>query len=430
MVPVGSREAVRDVLEDTEIDYVLTDETSDRDFTAVVYFPLPPQAVEPVLDELRAAIGDDQAYTVVVDAETVVSRRFEELKKRYEEEEEGDRVARQELRARADDLAPDVSMYVALTIVSVVVATAGVLLDDAAVVVGSMVIAPLIGPAMATAAGSVLDDRDLFRRGVRLQLIGAVVAVSTATVFAVVVKETYLVPPGLEIGLIDQVRGRIAPGVLSLAVALGAGVAGALSLSATVSAALVGVAIAVALIPPVAVIGIGVAWGRPLMAAGATLLVLVNFLSINAAAMATLWYKGYRPGHWFRLPEARNATLRRIAILVAGILLLSTFLGGVTFTSYQAATVEQRTSEAVRSAVPDGPLTVRSVSVTYAERFPTPDPDTVVVTIAVPRDTEPPPNLATTIADAVEERTGRSIPVRIEYVTVEESPSTSLDRRR
>jgi uncharacterized hydrophobic protein (TIGR00341 family) len=430
MVPVGSREAVRDVLEAEEIDYVLTDETSDREFTAVVYFPLPPQAVEPVLDELRSAIGDDQSYTVVVDAETVVSRRFEELKQRYDEEEEGDRVARQELRARAEDLAPDVSMYVALTVVSVVVATAGVLLDDAAVVVGSMVIAPLIGPAMATAAGSVLDEGDLFRRGVRLQLIGALVAVTTATVFAVLVKETYLVPPGLEIGLIDQVRGRIAPGVLSLVVALGAGVAGALSLSAAVSAAIVGVAIAVALIPPVAVIGIGVAWGRPLMAAGATILVLVNFLSINAAAMATLWYKGYRPGHWFRLPEARTATLRRLAILVAGILLLSLFLGGVTFTSYQAATVEQRASEAARSAVPEGSLSVRSVSVTFAERFPTPEPETVVVRIGLPRDTQPPPDLADTIATAVEDRTGRSIAVRVEYVTIEESPATAVDNHR
>lgn len=429
MVPLGSREAVRDVLDDQEIDYVLTDETSDREFTAVVYFPLPTEAVEPVLDELRSVIGDDQAYTVVVDAETVVSRRFEELRERYEEEEEGDRVARQELRARAENLAPDLSMYVSLTVVSVIVATAGVLLDDAAVVVGSMVIAPLIGPAMATAAGSVIDDSDLFRRGIRLQVIGGVVAVTSAILFAVFVKETYLVPPGLDITAIDQVRGRIAPGVLSLAVALGAGVAGALSLSATVSAALVGVAIAVALIPPVAVIGIGVAWGRPLMAAGATVLVLINFLSINAAAMATLWYKGYRPTHWFRLPEARNATIRRIGILLVGIILLSTFLGGVTFTSYQAATLEQRTSEAVRSAVADDSLTVRSVSVTYAAWFPSPDPETAVVTIAVPRDTDPPPNLASTIAEVVEERTGRSIAVRVEYVTIESSSAPEVERR-
>jgi uncharacterized hydrophobic protein (TIGR00341 family) len=429
MVPVGSREAVREVLDDEEIDYVLTDETSDREFTAVVYFPLPPQAVEPVLDELRSAIGDDQAYTVVVDAETVVSRRFEDLKDRFAEEENGDRVARQELRARARDLAPDVRMYVALTVVSVVVATAGVLLDDAAVVVGSMVIAPLIGPAMATAAGSVLDDTELFRRGVRLQFIGAAVAITTATVFAIIVKETYLVPPGLDIGLIDQVRGRVAPGVLSLAVALGAGVAGALSLSATVSAALVGVAIAVALIPPVAVIGIGIAWGRPLMALGATVLVLVNFLSINAAAMATLWYKGYRPSHWFQLPDARAATLRRIGVLVVGIVLLSLFLGGVTFASFQAATVEQETADAVRTTVQDGSLTVRSVSVTFAERFPTPRPETVVVTIEIPRDTDPPQDLAGQIADAVEARTGHDMTVRIEYVMVERTPATLSPHR-
>lgn len=427
MVPVGAREAVRDVLDEEGIDYVLTDETSDREFTAVVYFPLPSEAVEPILDDLQAAIGDDQAYTVVVDAETVVSRRFEELRERWDDEQEGDRVARQELRARAQGLAPDLPIYLALTVVSVIVATAGVLLDDAAVVVGSMVIAPLIGPAMSTAVGSVLDDSELFRRGVRLQVIGGLIAIAAATLFAIFVKETYLVPPGLDIGLIDQVNGRVAPGVLSLAVALGAGVAGALSLSATVSSALVGVAIAVALVPPVAVIGIAIAWGRPLMAGGAAVLVLVNFLSINAAAMATLWYKGYRPSHWFRLPNARTATLRRIAVLVVGIVLLSLFLGGVTYTSYQTAQVDQRASEAARSAVPE-PLAVRSVSVTFTDRFPLPEPETVVVRVAVPRDTDPPPDLASTIAAAIESRTGRSLQVRVEYVLVSSTGTADVTR--
>lgn len=418
MVPVGARETVRDILDDEGIDYVLTDETSDREYTAVVYFPLPPTAVEPVLDRLRDAIGNDQAYTVVVDAETVVSRRFEALTERYEEEENGDRVARQELRARARSLAPDLAIYLALTIVSVVVATAGILLDDAAVVVGSMVIAPLIGPAMATAVGSVIDDGDLFRRGVRLQVIGGAVAVAAAAGFAILVKETFLVPPGLEIGLIEQVRGRVAPGVLSLAVALGAGIAGALSLSATVSSALVGVAIAVALVPPVAVIGIAIAWGRPLMAAGALVLVLVNFLSINAAAMGTLWYKGYRPTHWFQLPEARTATLRRIGVLVVGIIVLSSFLGGVTYTSYQGAVLEQRTSEAVRGAVTDEALTVRRVALEYDDSLPTPNPQRVIVTIEVPRGTDPPPDLAARIADAIRAETGYSLAVEIRYVTV------------
>ncbi|MFB6104229.1 MAG: TIGR00341 family protein [Halobacteriaceae archaeon] len=419
-IPAGKRSAVTDILDDEGIDYVMTDETSGRDYVGVLYFPLPPAAVEPILDALRDEIGED-AYTVVVDAETVISRQFEELRNRYEaEDNDSDRVARQELLARAADLAPDLPIYLALTIVSVVVATAGVLMDSPAVVVGSMVIAPLIGPAMATSVGSVLNETSLFRRGVWLQSVGGVVAIGAATVFAILVKEAYLVPPGTDIATITQVQGRVAPGVLSLAVALGAGVAGALSLSATVSSALVGVAIAVALIPPVAVIGIAIAWGQPLMAAGALVLVLVNFLSINAAAMATLWYEGYRPEHWFHLPEAKAATLRRLAVLALAIGVLSLFLGGVTYTSFQQASFEQTVSDTVHETVADYPnLKVVNIQVMYGDEFLVRQPNRVVVTLDYPIGTDPPPGLAEVLANAVHDATGRQVQVTVRYTTVE-----------
>ena len=425
-LPVGKRATVTKILDEEGIDYVLTDETSDRDYVGVLYFPLPPAAVEPVLDALREELGED-AYTVVVDAETVISRRFDELQARYEtDDQDRDRVARQELLARATDLAPDLPIYLALTIVSVVVATAGVLLDSPAVVVGSMVIAPLIGPAMATSVGSVLNETSLFRRGVRLQFVGGVVAIVAATLFALVVKETYLVPPGTDIASISQVQGRVAPGVLSLAVALGAGVAGALSLSAAVSASLVGVAIAVALIPPVAVIGIAVAWGQPLMAAGALVLVLVNFLSINAAAMATLWYEGYRPEHWFRLPEARTATIRRVAVLAIAIGVLSLFLGGVTYTSFQQANFEQTAADTIDETIADYPaLDVVRVQVVYGDELPIRQPHRVLVTIDAPIGTDPPPALAETLATAIRAATDRSVEVTVRYTSVERSDVTA-----
>ena len=184
-IPAGKRETVLDVLDEEGIDYVLTDETSRPEPTAVVSFPLPTGAVEEVLDRLREVGIDDRTYTVILDAETVVSRNFEQLRERYAEEEKSeDCIAREEIHARAEELAPAVPVYVVMTVVSAVIATAGLLLDSPAVVVGSMMIAPLIGPAMAAAVGSVVDDQELFRRGVKLQLLGLSVAVLAVTVFA------------------------------------------------------------------------------------------------------------------------------------------------------------------------------------------------------------------------------------------------------
>jgi uncharacterized membrane protein len=188
------------------------------------------------------------------------------------------------------------------------------------------------------------------------------------------------------------VRERLSPDVLSLAVALGAGVAGALSLSSGVSSALVGVMIAAALVPPTAVVGIGIAWGQPMAVVGSAVLVLVNFVGINLAALAVLWQQGYRPERWFKLDEARAATLKRIAALAIGLLVLSSFLAGVTYATYRTATFEEDARAAVTAelAESDAQLELLSMDVEY-EDFPVRRPTRIVVTVGHPLESEPPP---------------------------------------
>jgi len=427
MVPAGKRESILRTLDGEGIDYVVTEETSNREYTASVTFPLPQAAVEPVLEQLREAGLDRDAYTVVLDAETVISRRFDDLVDRYEEgEENGDRIAREELAARARSLAPNWRTFVIMTVVSAVVATAGLLLDSAAVVVGSMVIAPLIGPAMATSTGSVVDDRELLLRGVKLQVAGGVLAVVAAAGFAALLRAAHVVPlEAADVFAIDEVRERLVPDVLSLVIALGAGAAGALSLSTGVSTALVGVMIAAALVPPTAVVGIGLAWGSPRTVSGAFVLVLVNFLSINFAALAVLWLTGYRPESWFRHEEARVATLKRIATLGVALLVLSTLLAGVTYGTYRTATFEEDTRLAVDDVLDDyEDLERLSLIVAYEETFPFSRPDRVTVTVGHPPGRET-PELAGRLAERIDAlddpllRNDGPITVEVRYVAVD-----------
>jgi uncharacterized hydrophobic protein (TIGR00341 family) len=409
-IPAGKREAVVGVLEDEGVDYALTDETSDRAFTAVVTFPLPAAAVEPVLDSLRAVgIGRD-AFTVVVDAETVVSDRFETLAEEYADARDEDRIAREELVSTAESLAPRPRPFLVFTVVSAVVATAGLLLDSPAVVVGSMVIAPLVGPAMATGVGTVVDDRALFRRGVRLQLTGGLLAVASAAGFALLLRATGAVPASqAEVFAIEEVSERLSPDLLSLAVALAAGAAGAVSLSSGVSTALVGVMIAAALVPPTAVVGIGLAWGAPEAVVGSAVLVLVNFLSVNLATLADFCWSGYRPEAWSRADDARRRTRRRAALLLVAILVLSSFLGAVSLASTRTAGFEERTRTAVADTVAASErVDLLAVEVRYdggydldrLDRVAVRRPERVVVSVGHPPGVDPPP-LAATIADRV-----------------------------
>ena len=433
-IPTGKRETVLSILDDEGIDYVVTDESSGREYTAVAYFPLPTNAVEPILETLREAGLEREAYTVVLKAETVESERFEALTESYAETGESEeRIARQELEARAEELASALPTYVVMTAVSAVIATAGLLLDSPATVVGSMVIAPLIGPAMAAAVGSVIDDGELFRRGVSLQLFGVALAVVSSTLFAAFVQATNLVPPGLDPLSLSEVEERLAPSVLSLAVALGAGVAGAVSLMTGVSTALVGVMIAVALIPPAATVGIGVAYGDPALAVGSAVLVAVNVLSINLAALVVLWYAGYRPEQFFRRDRARVATLKRIGVLVAAIALLSVFLGGVTYDSYRMASTEQDIRDGVATELEEpaysGHELVDLEVETETERLLFHRPTTVVGTVGAPRDGAR-GELAEGIRTRLAAEHGIEVDVRILYVEIERSGDRSPSSER
>ena len=424
-IPAGKREAVLDLLDEQGIDYVVTDETSGREYTAVAYFPLPTNAVEPILESLRAAGLERQAYTVVVSAETVASEKFEALQEEYDEREDSEeRIARQELEARATELAPALPTYLVMTVVSAVIATAGLLLDSPATVVGSMVIAPLIGPAMTAAVGTVVDERELFRRGVVLQLLGVILSVAAATGFAIVVQTTNIVPPGLDPLSLSEVEERLSPDILSLAVAIGAGVAGAISLTTGVSTALVGVMIAVALIPPAATVGIGIAYGEPALALGSAVLVAVNVLSINLAALVVLWYVGYRPEHLFQRTDARTATVQRITALLAAIALLSLFLGGVTYDSYQTAQTEQEIREAIDAELNESTyagyemldLEVR----TEARYVLFHRPGNVTVRVGVPPDADR-PGLADAVETRLQRRRGIDATVSVVYLEFERS---------
>ncbi len=421
-VPTGKRQAVLETLDSLDVDYVLTDESSKRDVAAVVSFPLPTEAVEDVLSALRDVGIDEESTKIVIEAQTIISRKFDALRDQYEEETKEDpaKIAREELVAAVDDLAPDISNYVVLSIISAVVATAGILLDSPAVVVGSMVIAPLIGPAMATSVGSVVADQDLFVRGVTRQAIGLGVAIPAAAAFALFARAVNLVPPGIDLLAIEQVSGRLSPDFLSLAVALGAGVAGALSLSTGVSTALVGVMIAAALIPPIAVVGIGIAWSMPQAVVGASVLVLVNVLSINLAALLVLRYEGYQPEDWLRLTEARSDTIKRIAVLAGAIVVLSVFLGATTYATYQTATIEDQAQTTVEGTLAEyGDADLLAVEFEYRQTMLYRDVDRVVVTVGIESGVSTPVDLAATLENRLAGRTGESVDVEVRYLTVD-----------
>lgn len=319
------------ILDDNDLDYVISDHTRDPDTAAMISCPLPASGVEPVRSKLGELELSDQVYLVVVDPEMVVPAETNE-EDRYSQVEglgyQG--ISRSELHSNASDLVPEFTIYSLMTAISAVIATAGVLLESLAVLVGSMVIAPLIGPPMATSVATVIDDGGLFTRTVRYQIAGSAIGMLSATVFALLIRISSFVPADLAVNAVLQFSTHTAPGVLLVVVALSAGVAGALSLSTGAEVGLVGVMIAAALVPPLGVMGVGIAWAEWIIAAGSGMVVLINVVSINLAAIITFWYLGYHPESWLELRRVRSRMLVRVIVLTVAIVLLATLLANLT----------------------------------------------------------------------------------------------------
>ena len=401
LVPEGKHATVVDILESEEIDFAMTEESSKSNYSDVVYIPAESERVEEIVDKLRDVGVEREGYMLITDVETIVSEQFEE--KKEEEADNGDeRISRDELRTKAQNLSRSTPNYLALTIISAIVATAGLLQDSAAVVVGSMVIAPLIGPAMASCVGTVINDDDLFWEGIRSQTIGLSVAVLSAVVFAVGYR--LLLAPELELLIIQQIAERAHPGLLALAVALGAGTAGALALTSGADEALVGVMIAVALMPPAASVGLGVAYLDPRLAFGASVLVMVNLLSINAAGIVTIWIKRYKPSHWYDAQQARRITAERLVVFTLAILMLTSFLAMSSLDARDNMAFESQ----VETITDDTADELLAVDFAYRADLVSQQPNGVTVYV---HGDEPP--AAGELREQIREETGVDVPVTV-----------------
>lgn len=166
--------------------------------------------------------------------------------------------------------------FFVLLLLATVIATYGVLSNSTATVIGAMIVAPLMGPIMATTVAVVMGSGQRAWRSLTLVLIGA----ASVIVFSMLLT---LIIPAVTISFTnnDELGSRTNPGLYALFTALGAGAAGAFITSrAEIANSMGGVAIAISLVPPLCVVGISISQGEWLAAGNALLLFMTNFFAI------------------------------------------------------------------------------------------------------------------------------------------------------
>lgn len=179
--------------------------------------------------------------------------------------------------------------YLMLTVTSCLLATLGLIINSAAVIIGAMIIAPLMLPLRGFAFGTLEGDLELFYKSFLSILVSTIVAVLCASLV------------GAAIGVPQfgsEILGRTEPTLIDLLIAILAGsISGYSKIRPQIGDALPGTAIAVALMPPLCVVGLALSESSWQMASGAALLYLTNLIGINIACLVVYVIGGYAKGN-------------------------------------------------------------------------------------------------------------------------------------
>jgi uncharacterized hydrophobic protein (TIGR00271 family) len=166
---------------------------------------------------------------------------------------------------------------------SAIIASAGVVSDSTATVIGAMIVAPLMTPILGIVLAVVLTDARNLRRSVLLVLAGAAAVIMLAWLLGL------FVPYPIVAATNSQVAARITPRLVDLIAALATGAVGSVALARSdISDTLPGVAIAISLVPPLAVVGLTLESGAVHQALGALLLFVTNVAAILASGIVVM----------------------------------------------------------------------------------------------------------------------------------------------
>ncbi|CAN5489245.1 hypothetical protein BH23BAC1_BH23BAC1_32020 [soil metagenome] len=204
-----------------------------------------------------------------------------------------------------ENSAPKTS-YLVLMILSTMLATFGLFANSSPVVIGAMILAPLMAPIISLSMGVLRQNKNLIINSLYTVGLGLIVSFICAVLITLITPLNHANP---------EITARIRPNLLDLGIAVVSGIAGAYAHAREeIAKTLAGVAIAVALVPPLAVSGIGLGWGDWNVFTGAFLLLFTNLAGIILAAAVTFLILGFSP---FRLAKKGLFLSTVLVILVS-----------------------------------------------------------------------------------------------------------------
>ncbi len=239
--------------------------------------------------------------------------------------------------------------YFALVVAASLLVTGGLLANSVAVVIGSMCVAPFLGPSRAVCVGGVFKRWKTVGKGLLKQLFGLLI-IGFAIAFLVTVAFLRLAP---KIVVTPEIMARTLPTLkdvyLAMFIAISSGVAASLALVATprivsepwqeLLDAMIGVEIAISLVPPASVVGIGLAFGLVDISVHSLFLLMINVIGLDfVGSLLVLYLWGIEPKLLHLEKRIKETTEKAIKNVVKA----DSILPEVILLSYKKADVHVR----------------------------------------------------------------------------------------
>ncbi|MEO6103144.1 MAG: DUF389 domain-containing protein [Pseudoxanthomonas sp.] len=292
-----------------------------------------------------------------------------------------------------------------MTLMSAGIAMLGLLQGSGAVIIGAMLISPLMGPIVEMGMALATFDLRTLRDSLRNMGVGVLLAL---LISILIVAISPLQEPTQEI------LSRTEPTLFDLLVAIFSGLAGAYATITRKGETIVGVAIATALMPPLAVVGFGIAVGNASIAGGAAFLFMTNLLAIAlSVTIMARWYG-------FGSVDSPKQTLWQLALVIGSFVLLSIPLGLALRSIALRGLTERSIRTALDASAREGGGSITTLRVAYADK-------TVLVDAVLLTPTFR-PRLDTELERKLEDALGRPVVVEIREVLTADDKRQASDQ--
>ncbi len=383
-VPKGQKGKVEEVLAEYADDITSTE--GERDDRKVLQFQVAVDSddIDELTEELKG-ITDIESGDLTIEVLEQTAR----IEKGQRREGGTSGLSVQEMYSKAFEFSAFNAASWALIALGAGIAVFGLLTENVTVVVGSMVIAPLLGPFIAISFGLVIGDRKLIRKSTLYGGLSIVLAIVAA----------FLVSLPLPLQSNSLIRLISNPGFATIPLSLFVGAAAALTFTTEAREALAGVAVAIALVPPAGVAGIALAMQDVGLFLDISLVIVTNVTALILAGSVTFKLVGVAPSTYYRKQVSKQQMRRALIISVTSIVIIAVIVGYFTYNDFQDTAARTEAARFIDAEMGDRVL--------QQDIQATPGTLQVDLVIIDPQYTEP------QLATAIEERTGRTVTVSI-----------------